>query len=108
MARRRPPPARSRLRQRRLLVEGLEGRRLLSANVAVASDVGPSSTSLVRLVDAETGAQQASVLAFEADFKGGVRLAMGHVTGNAAADIVAAPGSGRVGEVRVFKPVTSG
>jgi hypothetical protein len=103
MARRRPSSARS----RRLVVEGLESRRLLAANVAVASDAGPASTPLVRLVDAESGDQQASVLAFEAGFKGGVRLAMGRVTGNAAADLVVAPGSGRVGEVRVFKPVTT-
>lgn len=109
MARRRPSQVRSRRRRSREFgVEGLEGRRLLAGNVAVASDAGPFSTPLVRIVDAETGAQQAAVMAFEAGFKGGVRLAMGRVTGNAAADVVAAAGSGRVAEVKVFKPVTAG
>ena len=90
------------------MVEGLEGRRLLAANVAVASDAGASSEPRVRLVDAETGAERASVLAFESSFKGGLRLAMGRVTGNAAPDVVVGSGSGRVAEVKVFKPVTSG
>ncbi|MFM9057832.1 MAG: FKBP-type peptidyl-prolyl cis-trans isomerase [Planctomycetaceae bacterium] len=102
--RRRLSQVRSRRRSREFGIEGLEGRQLLAGNVAVASDVGPTSTPLVRIVDAETGVQQASVMAFEAGFKGGVRLAMGRVTGNAAADVVATCGSGRVAEVKVFKP----
>lgn len=113
MARRRPShvrrsPSRARRRSRELLIEGLEGRRLLAANVAVALDAGASSTPRVRLVDAETGAVQATVMAFESSFKGGVRVAMGRVTGNAAPDVVVGCGSGRVAEVKVFKPVTSG
>ena len=91
-----------------LVVEGLECRRLLAANVAVANEAGPSSTPTVRLVDAETGAERAAVTAFESTFRGGVRVAMGRVTGNAAPDVVVGSGSGRVAEVLVFKPVTSG
>jgi VCBS repeat-containing protein len=108
MARRRQSAVRSRRRSRDLLLEALEGRRLLAGIVAVGSDTGASSTSLVRLVDAETGAQQASVMAFETTFRGGVRLAMGRVTGNAAADLVVGSGSGRAAEVKVFRPVTTG
>jgi len=95
-------------RVRDLVVEVLEGRRLLAANVVVANEAGPSSTPLVRLVDAETGVEQSSVLAFESTFRGGVRVAMGRVTGNAAPDVVVGSGSGRVSEVRVYRPVTSG
>jgi hypothetical protein len=108
MARRRPPQDRSRRRSRDLVLEALEGRQMLSANVAIANDAGEASSPLVRLVDAESGAERASVLAFEPTFKGGVRLAMGRVTGNADPDVVVGSGSGRVNEVKVFKPLTVG
>ena len=89
-------------------LECLEGRQLLAANVVVGNEAGATSSPLVRLVDAETGVERASVLAFESTFRGGVRVALGYVTGNAAPDVVVASGSGRVAEVRVFKPVTTG
>lgn len=108
MARRRPPQVRSRRRSRDLALEALEGRQLLAANVAVVDEAGPASTPFVRLVDAETGAVQASVMAFESTFRGGTRVALGRVTGNAAPDLVVGSGAGRVAEVRVFRPVTSG
>jgi hypothetical protein len=108
MVRRRPSQDRPRRRSRDLVLEPLEGRQMLSANVAVANDAGEASTPLVRLINAETGAEVASVLAFESTFKGGVRLAMGRVTGNAAPDVVAGSGSGRNAAVRVFKPLTVG
>lgn len=89
-------------------VESLEGRRVMAANVAVGSEIGVSSTPLVRLVDADTGAVKAQVLAFEASFKGGVRVAMGDVDGDAVPEVLAASGPGRVGEIRVFKQQVSG
>lgn len=91
-----------------LAVETLEGRRVMAASVAVGSEIGFGSTPQVRLLDAETGAVQAQVLAFESDFKGGVRVAMGDVDGDGIAEVLAASGPGRVGEVRVFKQQTSG
>ncbi|MFM9024531.1 MAG: FKBP-type peptidyl-prolyl cis-trans isomerase [Planctomycetaceae bacterium] len=108
MVRRRPSQDRSRRRSRDLILEPLEGRQMLSANVAVASDAGEASSPLVRLIDAESGVERASVMAFESTFRGGVRVAMGRVTGNAAPDVVVGSGSGRVAEVRVFKPLTVG
>lgn len=89
-------------------VESLEGRRVMAANVAVGSEIGVSSTPLLRLVDADTGAVKAQVLAFEASFKGGVRVAMGDVDGDAVPEVLAASGPGRVGEIRVFRQQVSG
>jgi peptidylprolyl isomerase len=91
-----------------LAVEPLEGRRVMAANVAVGSEIGATSTPLVRLVDADTGAVKAQVLAFEASFKGGVRVAMGDLDGDAVPEVLAASGPGRVGEIRVFKQQVSG
>ena len=91
-----------------LAVESLEGRRVMAANVAVGSEIGRQSTPLVRLVDADTGAVKAQVMAFEATFKGGVRVAMGDVDGDAIPEVLAASGPGRVGEIRVFKQQVSG
>ncbi|MGB8854458.1 MAG: FKBP-type peptidyl-prolyl cis-trans isomerase [Pirellulales bacterium] len=92
------------VRTRRLALEGLESRRVMAGLVAVANDAGATATSHIRLLDAETGAQVAATTtpAFEAGFKGGVRLAMGDVTGDGVAEVIAAPGRGRVGEIRVF------
>lgn len=97
------------VRDRRLALEGLESRRVMAGLVAVASDAGATATSHIRLLDAETGAQVAATTTpvFEAGFKGGVRLAMGDVTGDGIAEVIAAPGRGRVGEIRVFARVGS-
>ena len=89
-------------------VESLEGRRVMAANVAVGSEIGVSSTPLVRLVDVDTGAVKAQVQAFENAFKGGVRVAMGDVDGDAVPEVLAASGPGRVGEIRVFRQQVSG
>ena len=91
-----------------LAVESLEGRRVMAANVAVGTEIGRQSTPLVRLVDSDTGAVQAQVLAFEATFKGGARVAMGDVDGDTIPEVLAASGPGRVGEIRVFRQQTSG
>ena len=92
------------VRPRRLALEGLESRRVMAGLVAVANDAGAAATSHIRLLDAETGAQVAATEtpAFEAGFRGGVRLAMGDVTGDGVAEVIAAPGRGRVSEIRVF------
>jgi hypothetical protein len=93
-----------------LRVEVLEQRRVLASNlVAVGSDIGPSSTPLLRLVEADTGAIVAQTLAFEAAFRGGVRVAMANVDGIGGDEILAASGPGRIGEIRVFtQDVTGG
>ena len=93
----------------RLRVEVLEPRQVLASTlVAVGSDIGPASTPLIRLMDAETGAIVAQTLAFEEAFRGGVRVAMADVDRNGTAEILAAPGPGRVGEIRLFEQQVSG
>ena len=88
--------------------EPLETRRVLAPVVAVGNEVGAASTPLIRLVDASSGTVVAQTLAFEAAFRGGVRVAMGDVTGDGKADVIAASGPGRVGEIRVFEQKQSG
>lgn len=93
----------------RLRVEVLEPRQVLASTlVAVGSDIGAASTPLIRLMDAETGVIVAQTLAFEQAFRGGVRVAMADVDGNGTAEILAAPGPGRIGEIRVFERLVSG
>lgn len=92
----------------RLRLEALESRQVLATTlVAVGSDVGPGSTPLIRLVDAETGSIVAQTLAFEEAFRGGARVALANVDGLPGDEIIAASGPGRVGEIRVFTQALS-
>lgn len=84
-----------------LSIESLEQRRVMAAAVAVGAGIG--SSPIIRLIDSQTGAVQAQATAFETSFKGGVRVAMGDVDGDGTAEVLAASGAGRVGEIRVFK-----
>ena len=75
--------------------------------LVAANDIGCTSTPLVHVINAYTGAVAASFPAYndpaDARFRGGVRVALGDVDGNPATlEVVTAPGPGRVGEVRVF------
>lgn len=101
-------PSRVRPKPRGIGHEPLESRRVLAPLVAVGTETGPTSAPWVRLMDAETGTVIAQVLAFEATFKGGTRVAMGDVDGDGAAEVIAGSGAGRVAEIRVFKPEVVG
>jgi hypothetical protein len=67
---------------------------------------GEGGSPHVRVFDAATGAQipgpPGSFLAFTPDYRGGVRVALGDVTGDGVSDIIAAAGSGSIPHVRVF------
>ena len=72
-----------------------------SSNVyATAADAGASPT--VKVFDSRTNTQIASFNAYAATFTGGVRVAVGDVTGDGIADIVTAPGTGGGPDIRVF------
>jgi len=74
------------------------------AVLAVAgAEVGARSTPLVSLIDPATGGVLQQFLAYEPRFRGGVRVALGDVTGDGVEEIITAPGAGRVGEIRVFR-----
>ena len=72
--------------------------------VVVAPDVG--SEPLVQVFDAETGQLKFSFLAFDPNFRGGVRVAVGDTNCDAIPDIIVAAGPGGAPEVRVFNGVT--
>ena len=77
--------------------------RSIPRSVAVANDIGPASTSLVRLVDAGTGANIATAFAFEPGFKTGVKTALADIDADGKAEVLAVPRYGRVAEVVVFR-----
>jgi hypothetical protein len=106
----RAPSGRRATSRDRLRLEVLESRQVLAHTlVAVGSDLGPASTPLIRLMDAETGSIVAQTLAFEEAFRGGVRAALANVDGLPGDEIIAASGPGRIGEIRVFtRDITGG
>lgn len=77
-------------------------------SIAVTSDAGWTSDSLVRLVDPATGATLAQVFAFEPGLKTGVRTAMGDLDCDGKAEIICTPGRGRLGEVVVLRQDVDG
>src|SRR5262245_4375921 len=72
--------------------------------IAVGADVGGGPD--VRVWDAATGTPLATFLAYDSAFRGGVRVALGDVTGDGVADIVTAPGRGGGPHIRVWDGVT--
>ena len=88
--------------------------RLLPASIGVSPSWGDdvprhrSSRSdsargpRVQLIDPSTSAVQTEFLAYKSGFRGGVQTTLGDLDGDGAAEVVVAPGPGRVGEVRVF------
>jgi hypothetical protein len=86
-------------------------------NLAVADVTGDGAADVVagacmgggprvRVLDGKTGAAVRDFFAFEPGFAGGVRVAAADVTGDGAADVVAAAGSGGGPAVRVFDGAT--
>jgi hypothetical protein len=66
---------------------------------AVGADVG--NPPLVQVYNAD-GSLKFSFMAYDANFRGGVRVAVGDVTGDGVPDIVTAPGAGMPPQVKVF------
>lgn len=71
--------------------------------LVAANDLGCDSTPRIYVVDPYTGVSTSFVPYPDVNFRGGVRVAVGDVDNDPnTLEIVAAPGPGRVGEVRVF------
>src|SRR5262249_10659082 len=68
----------------------------------VVTGSGPGQAPEVHVFDARTGAPLRSFLAYDAGFRGGVRVALGDVNGDSVPDIITAPGPGGGPDVRVF------
>jgi hypothetical protein len=81
-------------------VEWLED-RLAPAGLVVAG-AGAGERPEVRVFDAQTGVRRAEFLAYGPHFRGGVRVAVGDVTGDGVPDIVTAAGPGGAPRVEVF------
>lgn len=73
-----------------------------SPAVILGNEGGCDASPLVRVIDPATGAVKAEFLAYEASFRGGVRVYGADVTGDGIEEIITGPGPGRAGEVRVF------
>ncbi len=90
-----------------LSVEHLEARDTPAAGadgfLAVGADAG--GIPEVRLVNTD-GSVRGGFLAYDVGFRGGVRVAVGDVTGDGRVDVVTAPGPGGGPDVRVFDPTT--
>src|SRR5262245_57227088 len=90
----------------RLRFDALEGREM-PANVplvAFGSDAGASPRLLV--IERDTGTVRFDLVPFASTFKGGVRVAVGDVTGDGQDDIIAATGTGIAPVVKVFDGIT--
>ncbi|MEI8228997.1 MAG: hypothetical protein WCH77_12165, partial [Planctomycetota bacterium] len=70
--------------------------------VILGTDIGCTSTPLVRVIDPTTGAVRTQFYAYEPTFRGGAHVFGYDITGDGIAEIITAPGPGRPGEVRVF------
>ena len=70
--------------------------------LVLGTDDGCLLAPWVKIVNPTTGGLIRQFLAYEAKFRGSVRVATGDLTGDGVAEIVVAPGRGRVGEIRVF------
>jgi hypothetical protein len=69
--------------------------------VVLGADAGKKSRPEVKVFDA-AGNQVAEFLAYEPGFHGGVRVALGDVTGDGTPEIITGPGRGRAALVKVF------
>jgi hypothetical protein len=73
----------------------------------VVTGAGAGAGPQVRVFDGRTGGLSVYLYAYEPGFTGGVRVAVGDVTGDGRADIMTGPGPGRAPEVRVFEGPTA-
>lgn len=72
--------------------------------LVAADDLGCTSTPRVYVINPDTGDIVSDFVAYEASYRGGVRVAIGDVDGDLTTlEVVTAPGPGRVGEIRVFR-----
>lgn len=75
----------------------------INAALVVGSDDGCNGPPWVRVIDPISGVEFSRFLAYDARFRGSVRVATGDVTGDGVAEIITAPSRNLVGEVRVFQ-----
>jgi hypothetical protein len=79
---------------------GPDQRPLRRSIFAVGADV--SGGPHVRVFQSRRGSEYASFFAYDVDFQGGVRIAVGDVTGDGIPDVITAPGRGMAPLIRIF------
>jgi hypothetical protein len=72
----------------------------------IVTGSGPGGGPDVSVFDGKTGQRIREFYAYAANFRGGVNVAVGDVTGDGRADIITGPGAGGGPHVRVFDGVT--
>ena len=72
----------------------------------VATGAGAGGQPMVRVFNYATGNEIYRFMAYDPSFMGGVRVAVGDVTGDGVPDIVTVPGAGGGPDVRVFSGAT--
>ncbi len=75
---------------------------VFNSRILLGTDIGCSSTPLVRVLNPADGSLVTEFEAYEPNFRGGVHVYGYDVTGDGIDEIITAPGPGRPGEVRVF------
>ncbi len=93
------------IQRSRLNCDALEAREtpaafpLPAGAVAISPDDG--GIPKVKIVDSRTGDDLGEIQAYEDAFRGGVRVALGDVTGDGVRDVVIAPGAGGGPRIRI-------
>jgi uncharacterized repeat protein (TIGR01451 family) len=87
---------------------GPEPPQSVTPGLVVGSDDGCNGPPWVRVLDPDSGEELSRFLAYDARFRGSVRVATGDVTGDGVAEIITAPGRNAIGEVRVFQQALGG
>jgi hypothetical protein len=70
--------------------------------IVIGAGKSPMTPQLVQVIDAATGAVLSQFAPFGNSFRGGIRVAVGDLTGDGIAEIVVAPGWSVVSRVRVY------
>ncbi len=87
-------------RRTALKFDSLETRDVPAGLIAFGSDAG--TEPFVRVLNRTTGASRFEVRPYESTFRGGVRVALGDVTGDGQDDLIVAPGAGRTPLVKIY------
>lgn len=72
----------------------------------VAIGAGAGGGPRVRIVDGRTGAELSSFFAYDSEFRGGVHIALGNVSGDSKLELITGAGEGGGPHVKIINPLT--